>query len=37
MYISFCAVLCDAENWSSIERFGNLRIKWFEQFFQLAA
>ena len=37
IFIAFCAVLCGAEDWCSIEKFGNLRIKWFEQFLDLSS
>lgn len=35
IFIALCAVICGAEDWVSIERFGNARINWFEQFLDL--
>jgi len=30
IFISFCAILCGAEDWVAIERFGTLRREWFK-------
>lgn len=32
IFIAFCAILCGAEDWVAIERFGTLREEWFKQF-----
>ncbi len=37
IFIAFCAVLCGAEDWCSIEKFGKLRFKLFKQFLDLSA
>ena len=37
LFIAFCAVLCGAEDWCSIEKFGKLRYTWFEQFLDLSS
>ena len=37
IFIAFCAILCGADDWCSIEEFGNERTKWFEQFLDLSA
>lgn len=35
IFIALCAVICGAEDWVSIEKFGNARIDWFRQFLDL--
>ena len=35
IFISFCAILCGAEDWVAIERFGTLRREWFKQFLDM--
>lgn len=37
IFIALCAVICGAEDWVSIERFGNARIDWFRQFLDLTS
>ena len=33
--ITFCAVICGADNWVEIEEFGKARQEWFRRFLQL--
>jgi len=33
--ISICAIICGAEHWTEIERFGNCKKKWFKSFLKL--
>lgn len=35
IFITFCGLLCGAEDWVAIERFGTLRKDWFTQFLDL--
>lgn len=35
IFIAFCAVLCGAEDWVSIARFGKARFNWLSQFLDL--
>ena len=35
IFIAFCAVLCGAEDWVSITRFGKARFNWLSQFIDL--
>jgi DDE_Tnp_1-associated len=35
IFIAFCAVLCGAEDWVSITRFGKARFNWLSQFLDL--
>jgi hypothetical protein len=35
IFIALCAVICGAEDWVSIQRFGEARRKWLEQFLDL--
>jgi predicted transposase YbfD/YdcC len=37
IFIALCAVICGAEDWVSIERFGNMRFDWLSQFLDLSA
>lgn len=36
IFIALCAVICGAEDWVSIERFGKLHKKWLKQFIDLS-
>lgn len=33
--ITICGVICGADDWVSIEQFGNAKLKWFRQFLEL--
>ncbi len=35
IFIAFCGILCGAEDWVAIERFGILRKEWFKQFLDM--
>ena len=35
IFIAFCAILCGAEDWVSITRFGKARFNWLSQFLDL--
>ena len=37
LVIAICAVLCGAEDWVSIERFGKAKEDWFKRFLRLPA
>jgi predicted transposase YbfD/YdcC len=36
VFIALCAVICGAEDWASIERFGHMKLKWLSQFLDLS-
>jgi len=33
--ISICSIICGADDWNSIERFGNAKLDWFQEFLEL--
>jgi predicted transposase YbfD/YdcC len=35
LVITLCGVICGADDWAAIERFGNAKVKWFQTFLSL--
>jgi len=36
LVIALCAVICGADDWASVERFGNAKLDWFQTFLTLS-